>query len=133
MPTGSNVVDSSAWLEYLAEGPNASDFAGVIEAVDKLVVPTLVITEVARRLDAQGRRRLIPQVVAHMRQGRVVPLDDHLALEAATVGRLHHLALADSVIYATAQASGAVVWTQDRDFQLLPRVEFRPHRRGRAN
>lgn len=129
MPTASNVVDSSAWLEYLADGPNASEFAPVIEALSTLVVPTLVMTEVARRLDAQGKRRLIPQVIGHMRQGAVIPLDEGLALDAATLGRQHGLALADSIIYATALAVGAWVWTQDVDFKDLARVEYRPHRR----
>ena len=131
MPTGSNVVDSSAWLEYLSDGPNASEFARVIEDVGRLMVPALVITEVARRLDSQGRRRIIPRVVGHMRQGHIVPLDEHLALHAATVGRLHRLALADSIVYATALVSSAVVWTQDRDFKDLPHVEYRPHQRQR--
>lgn len=132
MPTASNVVDSSAWLEFLADGPNAEVFAPAIEAVGALVVPTLVITEVARRLDAQGKRRLIPQIVGHMRQGRVVALDEHLALEAAMVGRQHGLALADSIVYATALQVRGVVWTQDADFKELPGVEYRAHRKARG-
>jgi hypothetical protein len=35
-----NVVDSSAWLEYFADGPNASFFAEPIEDIEALVVPT---------------------------------------------------------------------------------------------
>lgn len=57
-----NVIDSSAWLEYLANGPNASEFAPAIEAVDRLVVPALVIVEVLRRLDALGRRQVVTEV-----------------------------------------------------------------------
>lgn len=132
MATASNVVDSSAWLEFLADGPNAEAFAPAIEGAGALVVPTLVITEVARRLDAQGRRRLIPQVIGHMRQGRVVALDEHLALEAAIVGRQHRLALADSIVYATALQVRGIVWTQDADFRKLPGVEYRAHRRFRG-
>ncbi len=128
MPTVSNVVDSSAWLEYLADGPNAEFFAPVIESVGKLVVPTIVITEVLRRLDAQGRRAIIPDVLAQMRQATVVPFDDQLAIDAATIGRRHELALADSMIYATAMAVSGTVWTQDEDFKSLPQVEYRAHR-----
>lgn len=124
------VVDSSAWLEYLANGPNAEQFAPAIEAVDRLVVPTVVITEVLRRLDAQGRRAVVPDVLAHMRQGQLVPLEEQLAVAAAVLGRQHRLPLADSIIYATAQTVGGVVWTQDEDFQHLPDVEYRPHRRS---
>jgi toxin FitB len=125
-PAG-NVIDSSAWLEYLANGPNASEFAPAIEAVEHLVVPPLVITEVLRRLDALGRRDVVPEVLAHMRQGQIVVFDDQLAVDAAVVGRRHGLALADSVVYATALAVEGVVWTQDEDFQSLPQVEYRAH------
>ncbi len=121
------VIDSSAWLEYLANGPNAGEFAAAIEAVERLVVPALVITEVLRRLDVLGRRDVVPEVLAHMRQGRIIALDDQLAVDAAVVGRLHGLALADSVVYATARAVEGVVWTQDEDFQSLAQVEYRPH------
>jgi predicted nucleic acid-binding protein len=125
-PAG-NVIDSSAWLEYLANGPNASEFAPAIEAVEHLVVPALVITEVLRRLDALGRRDVVPEVLAHMRQGQIVVFDDQLAVDAEVVGRRHGLALADSVVYATALAVEGVVWTQDEDFQSLPQVEYRAH------
>jgi hypothetical protein len=83
-----------------------------IEAVARLVVPTLVITEVLRRLDAQGRKAMIPEVLAHMRQGRLVPLEEGLAVEAATVE--------------------GTIWTQDEDFKGLPGVEYRAHRKGRG-
>ena len=125
----SNVVDSSAWLEYLADGPNAGEFAAAIETVRTLVVPTIVISEVVRRLDAQGRRAIIPDVLAQMRQATIVPLDDQLAIDAATLGRRQGLALADSIVYATTQAVGGTLWTQDEDFKALPKVEFRAHRR----
>ena len=129
-PTVSNVIDSSAWLEYIADGPNASEFAPVIENVPQLVVPALVITEVLRRLDVQGRRRIVPEVLAHMRRGQVVPLDDTLAVEAVVIGRQHKLALAVSVVYATARVWEATMWTQDEDFRDLPNVEYRRHRKS---
>ena len=129
MRTVSNVVDSSAWLEYLADGPNAGEFAAAIETVRTLVVPTIVISEVVRRLDAQGRRAIIPDVLAQMRQATIVPLDDQLAIDAATLGRRQGLALADSIVYATTQAVGGTLWTQDEDFKALPKVEFRAHKR----
>lgn len=125
--TGPNVVDSSAWLEYLANGPNSADFAPVIEAVDRLVIPALVITEVLRRLDAQERRGVIPEVLAHMRQGLIVVFGEQLAVDAAVLGRRHRLALADSIVYATAVAVEGTVWTQDEDFRRLPDVQYRPH------
>ena len=38
-----NVVDSSGWLEYFADGPNADFFAPAVEKVAKLVVPPISI------------------------------------------------------------------------------------------
>ena len=121
------VVDSSAWLEYFGDGPNADFFAPAIETPADLVVPSLVIAEVVRRLDVLGHSAVIAEVLAHMRQGRVVPLDESLAIRSATVGRLCGLALADSIVYATALAVGGVVWTQDADFESLPSVRYRRH------
>ncbi len=66
-----------------------------------------------------------------MRLGKIVPLDERLALAAATIGRQHSLALADSIVYATAIEFDATVWTQDADFKDLDRVEYRAHARRR--
>jgi hypothetical protein len=45
-----NVVDSSAWLEYFADGPNAADFAPVIADPENLLVPSITLFEVFKRL-----------------------------------------------------------------------------------
>ena len=108
-----NVVDSSAWLEYLANGPNASHFAPAIEAVDELLVPAIVIYEVFRRV---------------LHQGAVIGVDSALALYAARLGAEHKLPLADSLIYATTRVRDAVLWTQDADFKDLPGVRYRAPR-----
>lgn len=121
-----NVVDSSGWLEYLADGPGASFFAGAIENTEKLVVPTLSLYEVFKRVLQQRDESAALQSVALMQQGRVVDLDARLALSAAALGVQHKLPLADSVIYATARAHEATLWTQDADFEGLTKVRFRP-------
>ncbi len=48
-----NVVDSSAWLEYLAAGPNESFFAEAIENTAELIVPTISLYEVFKRIVQQ--------------------------------------------------------------------------------
>ena len=120
-----NVVDSSAWLEYLADGPNAGFFAAAIEATDELIVPSICVLEVFKRVCQQRDEGAALQVVALMQQGRVVELDSALALIAARIGIDAKLALADSVVLATARQSEATLWTQDADFQGLPDVKFR--------
>jgi predicted nucleic acid-binding protein len=60
-----------------------------------------------------------------MQQGRIVELDSALALIAARIGTDTKLALADSVVLATARQADATLWTQDADFEGLPDVKFR--------
>ncbi len=118
------MVDSSAWLEYFADGPNAQRFAGCIEAIDELIVPAITMLEVFKRVCQQRDDSLALQCVAVMQQGRVIPLDGVIAVNAARLGILHRLPLADSIIYATALSADAIVWTQDADFEHLPGVRY---------
>lgn len=119
-----NVVDSSAWLEYFADGPNAKHFAKVIEDPDELLVPSITLLEVFKRIGQQRDESTALQYVAVMRQSTVAEFNADLALHAATLGLRYKLPLADSIIYATAQGADAVVWTQDADFEGLPGVKF---------
>lgn len=119
-----NVVDSSAWLEYFADGPNAKHFAKVVEDPDELVVPSITLLEVFKRISQQRDESTALQYVAVMQQSTVVELDAALALRAAALGLRHKLPLADSIVYATAQQAGAQVWTQDADFDGLSGVHF---------
>lgn len=124
-----NVVDSSAWLEYFADGPNAGFFAKPIENTKELLVPSLSLYEVYKRVLQQRGDSDALQVIAVMQQGQQVDLDGNLALQAARLSRAHGLPLADSVMLATARAFDAVLWTQDADFKDLPGVRFRASRR----
>jgi predicted nucleic acid-binding protein len=119
-----NVVDSTAWLEYFADGANAEHFAKVIEKPDELLVPSITLLEVFKRVSQQRDEAAALQCVAVMQQSTVVELDAALALHAAALGLRHKLPLADSIVYATAQAGGALVWTQDKDFEGLAGVRF---------
>ena len=119
-----NVVDSSGWLEYFANGPNAGFFAPAIENVGILLVPSICILEVFKRTFQQRGEEEALLAVAMMQQGRVVDLDGSLALEAARIGVELKLPLADSVILASARSKNAVVWTQDSDFERLDGVKY---------
>ena len=119
-----NVVDSSAWLEYFADGPNAEHFAKVIEKPDGLLVPSITLLEVFKRISQQRDESTALQYVAVMQQSTVVELDAALALRAAALGLRQKLPLADSIVYATAQHANAIVWTQDADFEELAGVRF---------
>ena len=121
-----NVVDSSAWLEYFANGSNASFFAPAIERTVELLVPSLVLYEVFKRVLQQRDEGHALQAVAVMQQGTVVALDDQIALSAARISIDHKLPMADSVMLATVRASGATLWTQDDNFKGLSGVQYRP-------
>ncbi len=120
-----NVIDSSAWLEYFANGPNAAFFAAAIESVNDLVVPSLTLYEVFKRVLQQRDEGDALRAVALMQQGDVVDLDARIAIEAARLSHEIKLPMADSIILATAHAHGATLWTQDADFKGLPGVQYR--------
>ncbi len=123
---GRNVVDSSGWIEYFADGPNAEFFEAAIEEAHDLVVPSISIYEVFRRLLAEpdGEEAGL-RVVAAMQRGAVVDLDADLALEAARISREMRLPMADSIILATARSCGGTLWTQDSDFRGIEGVEYK--------
>lgn len=119
-----NVVDSCGWLEYFADGPNASFFAAPIEKVENLVVPSICILEVFKRVLQQRNENAALDAAAVMRRGLVVDLNSSIAISAAKTSVDLNLPLADSVILATARAHDAVVWTQDADFERISGVKF---------
>ena len=121
-----NLVDSSAWLEYFAAGPNASFFAPAIENTRELIVPTIVILEVYKRVLQQRDARAALEAVAILEQGQIVDLTATLAIAAARISHSEKLPMADSVILATARAEQSIVWTQDADFKDLAGVKYRP-------
>jgi predicted nucleic acid-binding protein len=112
-----NVVDSSGWIEYFTDGPNAGVFAPAIENTEELVVPALVLAEVFKRvLQSSGDADAL-KAIAAMHRGRVVPLDPATAISAARLSVRHHIPLADSIVLAAARSEGATLWTQDPHFE----------------
>jgi toxin FitB len=120
-----NIVDSSAWLEYLAAGPNAAYFAAAIENTAELIVPTLILYEVFKRIIQQRSENEALQVIAVMQQGRIADLDSRTALSAARISIDHQLPMADSMILATARLNNALLWTQDSHFEGIPNVKYK--------
>ena len=119
-----NVVDSSAWLEYLADGPNAEHFSDPLIDIDKLIVPTICIYEVFKAVYRQRGEDAALQAVALMNQGITVNLTDDLALQATKISLEYKIPMADSIILATARAHKAILWTQDRDFKDMENVKY---------
>jgi predicted nucleic acid-binding protein len=78
-----NLVDSSAWLEYFADGPNAAFFAAAIEKPSELVVSMINIYEVFRRVLQQRDESAALRAVAAMEQGTLIDVSEPIALHAA--------------------------------------------------
>jgi len=119
-----NVVDSSGWLEYFADGPNVGFFSKAIEATADLIVPTMSLYEVFKRVLQQRGEGEALQAVAIMQQGTVVDLTAPVALAAARVSLDLGIPMADSVMLATARAYDATLWSQDADFAKIPTVRY---------
>jgi predicted nucleic acid-binding protein len=120
-----NLVDSSAWLEYFADGPNATFFAPAIEKNRDLLVPTIVVFEVYKRVRQQRDQRAALEAITTLQHGRIVDLTAALAIAAAAISHSEKLPMADSIIIATARSENAIIWTQDSDFEKMERVRFR--------
>ena len=119
-----NIVDSSGWLEYLADGPNAGFFAGSILATADLLVPTVSLYEVFKRVLQQRGEDDALQAVALMQQATIVELSASLALSAARISLHDKIPMADSIMLATARAYQATLWSQDADFKNMPGVKY---------
>jgi len=121
-----NIVDSSGWLAYFADEPNAKYFQGPLKDMTSLVVPTITIYEVFKVVLRESNENQALQAIAIMQKGTVVDLNIRLAAAASRLSLEHGLPMADSIILATARAYEATIWTQDSDFKDIPGVKFFP-------
>lgn len=120
-----NIVDSSGWIEFFSDGENANIFSPLILKLDELIVPTIIIYEVYKKVAFARDHEQAIEVIAHIQQAKyVVDVDTTLALEAAQCSMEYKLPIADSLIYATAKKFNATLWTQDIDFKDLPNVHY---------
>ncbi len=119
-----NIVDSCGWLEYFADGSNADFFAPSIEDISSLIIPSICLYEVFKRIYQQRNEGDALQAIAIMTQGKLIELDTTLTLNAAKLSLEHGLPMADSIILATARAYNALLWTQDSDFKNIEDVRY---------
>lgn len=119
-----NIVDSSAWLEYFADTKHAKKFARVIENKESLLVPSIVLYEVFKKLFSEKNEEAALRIVAHMKLGKVINLDLEIALQAAKLSHQYGLPMADSIILVTARKHNATLWTQDVDFKGFEGVKY---------
>ncbi len=120
-----NLVDSSGWIEFFTDSPNAAFFSKPIKNVSKLIVPTISVLEVFKFvLRKAGKQEALSAVAAMSNCKNIIELDFDIALSAATIGVEHKIPMADSIIIATAQKYNATIWTQDDDFSGIEGVRY---------
>jgi len=119
-----NVVDTSGWLEYFAEGENAGFFASAIEDTEHLVVPVICVYEVFKKVLQNQGQAMAEFRVADLVKGEVVDLSAPIAMSAAMLSAELKLPMADSMILAIARENHAILWTQDEHFKDLPSVQY---------
>jgi predicted nucleic acid-binding protein len=119
-----NLIDSSGWLEYFIGGKNAAFFAPAIEDPENIIVPTISLFEVFKRVLIEKNRDDALEAIALMKEGRVIDLNDSLALTAGELAFDLKLPLADSIILATAQEFNATLYTQDVHYKNIEGVRY---------
>jgi predicted nucleic acid-binding protein len=123
-----NLVDTSGWVEYFFGEPNAGYFASAVERTGDLIVPVICLYEVFKKVNLVANEARALQAVAQMKQGSIVDVTEDIALSAALISLQYKLPMADSLIYATARAHRASLWTQDEHFRNLPGVKYKQAR-----
>jgi predicted nucleic acid-binding protein len=121
-----NIIDSSGWLEYFSDGPNAKHYLPPLNDSSSLIVPVITIYEVFKVVLKESAENEAFQAVAAMQKGKVIDLNANLAMDASRLSLKHNLPMADSIILATARAHNCVIWTQDSDFQNIENVNYLP-------
>jgi len=119
-----NLVDSSGWLEYFADGKNVNFFVKAIEDSKELIVSTINIYEVYKKILLEKDENSALQAIALMQSVKVINVSSSISIMAARLSYELKIPMADSIIYSTARINDAIVWTQDSDFKDLEGVRY---------
>jgi predicted nucleic acid-binding protein len=120
------VVDTSAWIEGFIRGRVNPAIRTEFPQRERCVVPTIVQLEIAKWSARNLPDEVAEGVIAYTTQCIVVDLGTLIAIRAAELCRVHKLATADAIIYATALDQGADLLTCDAHFEGLEHVVYLP-------
>lgn len=118
------ILDSSAWLEYFAGTKYADIFTVFAEDFDNLIIPSITIYEVYKRILIQRDVYSANIAIDFMQNGKIIDLNTEIAKNAAHISYKLKLPMADSLIYATGQIYQARIITLDSDFKGLDNVDY---------
>ena len=120
------LVDSVGWIEFFTDGPLAGEYAKYLQKPSEVIVPTIVLYEVYKKIKSERSEEAALVAVATMQNAQSVPLTEELSLSAADVSLGHKLAMADAIVYASALQQNANLVTSDKDLKDLPQVIYFP-------
>ena len=120
------LVDSVGWIEFFTDGPLAGEYAKYLQKPSEVIVPTIVLYEVYKKIKKEKSEEAALVAVATMQNAQIVPLTAELSFSAADASLSHKLAMADAIVYASAIQEGAKVVTSDNDLKGLPQVTYFP-------
>ena len=120
------LVDSVGWIEFFTDGPLAGEYSKYLLKPSEVIVPTIVLYEVYKKIKNERSEEAALVAVATMQNARIIPLTEELSLSAADASLSYKLAMADAIVYASAIQEGAKVVTSDNDLKDLPQVTYFP-------
>lgn len=120
------LVDTSAWIEWLVEGPAYLALSTTMPSIENWLLPTIVQLEITKWVIRQRNPEKSIKVSSFAHNCIIAPLDSKIALFAAELCTKHKLATADAIIYATALGYGADLLTCDAHFEGLDGVIYIP-------
>ena len=118
------VVDSSGWVEFMGDGPRAGSFAAYLESPEELLLPSIIVYEVYKKLVREQGQHLAELFLSQAFDfgERLIDLTLELSILASRTSLETRLPMADAIIYATAQHHRAQLITSDSHFANLPGV-----------
>lgn len=120
------LIDSSGWVEFFTDGPLADAYAEKLRNLSAILTPVIVLYEVYKRLKRDLTEDDALIAVSAMQGTQVIPITSEIALTAADLSLEHGLAMADSLVLATASLHHAELVTSDRDFEGIDGVTYLP-------
>ncbi len=99
-------------------------FCPVIENTIELIVSTINIYEIYRKLLTEKDENIANQIIGVIIQAKVIDISTSIAIQAAQLSFTKKLPMADCLIYVTARQNDAILWTQNADFKNLDGVKY---------
>ena len=118
------VIDSSGWIEFFSDGLLADIYSKHLENPSRVIVPAITLYEVYKKIRSEKGEALALAASHAMSRCRFAPLTDDIAMASADTSIQYKLAMADAIIYTTAQFFKAELITSDADLRNLPQVTY---------